>query len=459
MSHDGRQPASRHPLASWLRVAPTGFVLAWGGNHFTPLLHVYETLGGYAPWQANLLLGMYVMGIVPGMLLAAALSDRYGRKPLTIAGLLAAMIASSLLAAGMGSFVVLCAGRVLAGIGVGVGMSVGSSWIKELSDPAHDATATAISGAKRSSLTLTLGFAIGAGVTGSLAQFAPLPGQLPYAAHLLLCLLAAAALLTAPESLPRELRARGSLRDDLRVPSAAHPVFMRLVLPAAPWVFAAAGVAYAILPSTVEDRIGDSATIYATALTVLTLGVGALAQGTVGLLNRLTRGRALLVGMSGMTAGMILAAVASDLHSPVMVVGVAALLGASYGVCVVAGLIIAQSLATPRDLAGITGVYYSLSYLGFLLPTILAALTPVLPYTGGLVIVAVVCALCLLMVGLGLRRPIRSAQDPAGPAADPTGPTQDPTSSTDALGATDPAVGAADDGTVRTTAEDLTLSR
>ncbi|MGO2048354.1 MAG: hypothetical protein ACTH2X_13990, partial [Brachybacterium tyrofermentans] len=104
-------------------------------------------------------------------------------------------------------------------------------------------------------------------------------------------------------------------------------------------------------------------------------------------------------------------------------------------------------------------VYYSLSYLGFLLPTILAALTPVLPYTGGLVIVAVVCALCLLMVGLGLRRPIRSAQDPAGPAADPTGPTQDPTSSTDALGATDPAVGAADDGTVRTAVEDLTLSR
>ena len=128
----------RRPMASWLRVAPTGFVLAWGGNHFTPLLHVYETLGGYAPWQANLLLGMYVLGIVPGMLLAAALSDRYGRKPLTIAGLLAAMIASSLLAAGMGSFVVLCIGRVLAGIGVGVGMSVGSSWIKELSDPVHD---------------------------------------------------------------------------------------------------------------------------------------------------------------------------------------------------------------------------------------------------------------------------------------------------------------------------------
>jgi MFS family permease len=397
---------SRRRLPTWLAVAPTGFVLAWGGNHFTPLLHVYETVGGYAPWQANLLLGMYVVGLIPGMLLAAGLSDRHGRRPVAIAGLLAAALASVLLAAGMASFAMLCVGRVLAGIGVGVGMSVGSSWIKELSSAPHEPHAASTAGARRSSMTLTLGFAIGAGVTGSLAQWAPLPGQLPFLVHLGLCLLAALALLGAPESLPRELRARGSLRDDLRVPSAGHPTFVRLVLPAGPWVFAAAGVAYAILPATVEARIGDAATIYATGLTVLTLGIGAIAQGAVGLIDRLTRGRALVVGMAGMSAGMILAAVAADLRHPAFVVGVAALLGASYGVCVVAGLVIAQSLATPRDLAGITGVYYSLAYLGFLLPTLLAALTPVLPYTGGLAIVAAVCVLCLATVTWGLRRPL-----------------------------------------------------
>lgn len=406
---------SRRRFPTWLAVAPTGFVLAWGGNHFTPLLHVYETVGGYAPWQANLLLGMYVVGLVPGMLLAAGLSDRHGRRPIAIIGLLAAALASVLLAASMTDFVLLCVGRVLAGIGVGVGMSVGSSWIKELSSAPHDPHAAATAGARRSSMTLTLGFAIGAGVTGSLAQWAPLPGQLPFLVHLGLCLLAALALLGAPESLPRELRTRGALRDDLRVPSAGHPTFVRLVLPAGPWVFAAAGVAYAILPSTVEARIGDAATIYATGLTVLTLGIGAIAQGAVGLIDRLTRGRALVVGMAGMSAGMILAAVAADLRHPAFVVGVAALLGASYGVCVVAGLVIAQSLATPRDLAGITGVYYSLAYLGFLLPTLLAALTPILPYTGGLAIVAAVCVLCLATVAWGLRRPLAR---PTGSAAD-----------------------------------------
>ena len=102
---------------------------------------------------------------------------------------------------------------------------------------------------------------------------------------------------------------------------------------------------------------------------------------------------------------MALSVLAADLREPVLVVGVAALLGASYGVCVVAGLLIAQSLATPRDLAGITGVYYSLAYLGFLLPTLLAALTPVLSYTGGLLGVAALSVLCLTLVALGLRRP------------------------------------------------------
>ena len=79
----------RARIPAWLAVAPTGFLLAWGGNHFTPLLHVYETVGGYAPWQANLLLGMYVVGLVPGMLLAAGLSDRHGRRPIAILGLIA----------------------------------------------------------------------------------------------------------------------------------------------------------------------------------------------------------------------------------------------------------------------------------------------------------------------------------------------------------------------------------
>src|SRR5699024_11855056 len=111
-----------------------------------------------------------------------------------------------------------------------------------------------------------LGFAIGAGVTGSLAQWAPSPGRLPFLVHLGLCLLAGVALLAAPESLPRELRARGALRDDLRVPSVRHPLFVRLVLPAGPWVVATAGAAYGIRPKSVMAQVGSEATTYSAGL-------------------------------------------------------------------------------------------------------------------------------------------------------------------------------------------------
>src|SRR5699024_425734 len=114
--------------APWLRVAPAMFLLAWGGDHFTPLVHLYEEDGGYAVWQANLLLGMYVGGLIPGLLVASARSDRHGRRPLLFSAPLAASIGSVGLRLGFVLFWLLCAARVPAGIGVGVARSGGTSW-------------------------------------------------------------------------------------------------------------------------------------------------------------------------------------------------------------------------------------------------------------------------------------------------------------------------------------------
>ncbi|MBM9468207.1 MFS transporter [Nakamurella leprariae] len=386
------------PARTWLRPAPAIFVLAWGGNHFTPLLHLYEQVGHYAIWQANLLLGMYVAGLIPGLVVASALSDQHGRRPVLLAGTVLAIAGSVLLASGFSVFWLLCVGRALAGVGVGVAMSVGTSWMKELSSSPFDPGAGPTAGARRPSLTLTLGFGLGAAVTGSLAQWGPAPTVTPYLLHGALTTAALVVLLTAPESLPAQRRTTRSWWRDLAIPSAGHRRFVRLVLPAAPWVFAAAGVAYAIMPSVVQDRLGSWSTMYATVLSVLTLGTGALVQNFVPRLDRLTRGRSLVLGLAMMAAGMVLAVVAALVRDPVLALVVAVALGAAYGVCVVAGLIHVQAIATPQDLAGLTGVYYSVTYTGFLLPTVLAALLPVVPYAGSLTVVSVLCLVSLIVV-------------------------------------------------------------
>lgn len=383
---------------AWVRPAPAVFMLAWGGNHFTPLLHLYESVGHYDPWQANLLLGMYVAGLVPGLLIASALSDRYGRRPLLIAGTVLGVAGSALLACGLSSFVLLLVGRALAGVGVGIAMSVGTSWMKELSSPPFDLTAGSTAGARRPSLTLTLGFGVGAAVTGLLGQWAPAPTVTPYLVHIALSLVALVILASAPESLAAGDRSTRAWWQDLRVPSAGHRTFRRLIVPAAPWVFAAAGVAYAIMPAVVQDELGEWTTLYATVLTVVTLGSGAIVQNFVPAINRWTKGHALQVGLGLMTAGMALAAIGAAIRVPAFAFAVAVILGVAYGICVVSGLIRIQRIATPSDLAGLTGVYYSLTYTGFLLPAVLAALLPVVPYAVSLAVVTAVCLGCLALV-------------------------------------------------------------
>jgi MFS family permease len=398
-----RIPRTARAIPPWQHAAPALFVMAWGGNHFTPLLHMYETLGHYSTVTADLFLGFYVVGLVPGLLLAGALSDRYGRKPLVIIGVLGGIVASTLLGLGFSSEIIICLGRFLAGLSVGVAMSVGTAWLKELSSAPFDLIARPTAGARRPALTLTVGFGLGAGVSGVLAQWGPLPTLLPYAVHILLSLLVLPALLHAPETVRRG-RVHQSLWLDLRVPLAGHRRFRRVVLPTAPWVFGAAGIAYAMMPKLVEGRLGELNLAFATLLTVVTLGTGAIVQPQVSRLNSITRGRALLVGMGLMVAGVLSAVATSVILSPVLALVTGIVLGAAYGITVVAGLVEIQRIATPTDLAGIAGVYYSLTYAGFLLPVAFATLHDFASYPLMLSLLAAACAGCLALTAVGLRR-------------------------------------------------------
>jgi hypothetical protein len=60
----------------WRLVAPAMFAVAWAGNEFTPLLVLYKRLNGYGTGTVDVLLGAYVLGIVPALLLGGPLSDR-----------------------------------------------------------------------------------------------------------------------------------------------------------------------------------------------------------------------------------------------------------------------------------------------------------------------------------------------------------------------------------------------
>src|SRR5690625_6535337 len=102
-------------ITPWLLAVPSLFFMAWGGNHFTPLLPLYGEVAELIPWQTNFLLGTYVIGLAPGLLIAAAMSDVYGRKPITLAGLVSSAIGNLIILLGPTSLGITYTGRFFAG--------------------------------------------------------------------------------------------------------------------------------------------------------------------------------------------------------------------------------------------------------------------------------------------------------------------------------------------------------
>ncbi|MGI3785737.1 MAG: MFS transporter, partial [Janthinobacterium lividum] len=353
--------------------------------------------------QVDLFFAFYILGLVPGFLLTGPFADRLGRRPLVVAALVLSVIGSVVLGLGSASPGALCAGRFVSGVSVAAAMVAGTTWVKELS-----ATAPPGIRARRAALTLTAGFGIGAAVGGALAQWGPAPTLLPYGVQILLCLVAAAPLVRSPETRRRGVVPPRPLREELYLPPQSRARFRRVVVPMAPWVFGAPALAFVVGPALVADRTGAHQIAYAALAAVVTLAFGAGVQPLVPRLGRLVGGRQAVVGLALAAVATLLLALDVRTGSVALALLAAALLGTAYGICILTGLVETQALADPERVAGLTGVYYSLIYVGFLLPVVLSELTQVADEGVLLVVVAAVCAFSAVAVARGLTTTTRA---------------------------------------------------
>ncbi|NKY84594.1 MFS transporter [Nocardia veterana] len=412
---DTRPTPTATAARAWWGVAAAVFAIAWGGNEFTPLLVMYKN-DGLPVTTVNLLLFEYVLGIVPALLIGGPLSDRYGRRRLMCPAPLITALGSTLLAFGAGTVPMLSIGRVLCGIGLGLAMAVGSSWVKELSQPPFASASAPGTGARRSAMSLTGGFAIGAGLAGVLAQWAPWPATLAYLINVALCLIAAVWVLRAPETVATQ-RTPQPLWEDLRIPAAGHRRFRAVALPLALWLFTSAAAAYAILPTLAADRVAGTPIAFSALITVITLGCGFAIQSVARRIDLPGTARIAVLSLVLTTAGMGAAVYAAATLHLWAVVATAAVLGFGFGIGMVAGLQEIERIARPDDLAGLTAVFYSVSYLGFGSPALLSLLHnalhlgyPVMFAAG-----AVIALACLAVVVNNYRDPdATTAAVPAG---------------------------------------------
>ncbi|HEU4727290.1 MAG TPA: MFS transporter [Kofleriaceae bacterium] len=364
-------PAGR----AWQRAGLVLFATGWGANHIAPLLLVYRERLALDAAAPALMFGMYALGLVPGLLLAGPLSDRRGRRAVVMPSAAAALGASALLG-GLGEhFAALLVGRLLYGLGAGGVMSAGAVWVIELSQGA-----AAGAGPRRATIALSSGFGFGPLVSGLLTQYAPAPTVLPFAIHVVVL----GAMLVIARRVPEtcetcEARAPGPGAPDrpllrIELDRAGWRAFLLGVAPMAPFVFALPVIAFAALPSMLGGALGAAPMAYTGLLCALTLAAGVLVQPVTRRFDPLAAARlGLLIGAAGLALGGF--AVAS--HTPAILLAVAPILGAAYGVCMTAGLHAVQRLAQPEARGGITGLYYVLTYVGFAAPYLLAIATRV----------------------------------------------------------------------------------
>jgi len=353
---------------AWRRVATLLFAVGWGANHFASLLQVYRQRLGLDAAAPAMLFAMYALGLVPGLLLAGPVSDRYGRRAVVMPSALAAFAASALLGLAGESFSLLLVGRLLYGLGAGGVMSAGATWLIELS---QDAIA---SGPRRATVALSAGFGLGPLVTGVFAQYFPEPTRTPFALHLAVLCIALLVVRSAPDAGVSMSSSATTTQPLIRIEldSEAWAAFLRGVAPMAPFVFGFPAIAFAALPHMLGGALGSAPLVYTGALCALTLASGVIAQP---LTRRFAPMNAARLGLAMGTVGLLLGALAVATRIPAGLLLIAPLLGAAYGVCMTSGIQSVQRLAKPESRGGVMGLFYVLTYVGFAAPYLLALAT------------------------------------------------------------------------------------
>jgi MFS family permease len=367
-----RSPLQRG-LPPWLRVAGVMFGVGWGANQFSALLLAYRLHAGLSQSTADALFGVYALGLIPALLVLGPISDARGRRTIVAAAGLLSALASVVLIVGDHTVALLYVGRFLAGVCSGAAFAAGTAQIKELSTAPYDPGAGEQDGARRAAIALSGGFGLGALVAGLVAQWAPDPLVVAYLPHLIVMAVAMPLLIATPETIVHR-QPVPALRTVLQVPSAGHVRFRRIVAPAAPWVFAAPAISFAVLPGLVSHQTGSFEVGFAALIAGLTLAFGVAIQPLARRLDAVGDVRGTLVGLVAVAAGTLLGALAGADHSWPLVVPGAILLGCGYGLCLVSGLLEVQRLAPHEDLASLTAVFYALTYVGFAAPIVLAKL-------------------------------------------------------------------------------------
>lgn len=361
----------------------------WVANHFVALMPAISDHQHLSTATLDAIFGIYAVGLLPGLLLGGRASDALGRRTVALTGSATAAVGTVAMLLSQQPEV-LTVGRLIVGIGVGLAMSSGTAWASDLKGPAGAATAGAV---------LIVGFAIGPFAGGLITGAGEAGVRISFAVAAALVVASMVVVIVTARRPPQAVTAE-SRDPDRSTPGQGIARALSWALPLAPWVFASATLGFVTIPARVHT--GLAAPVAAGFAALIVNG----ASGVIQIVARAARW-----GPQAGTTGAVLAALSYALIAmapPTMMLALSVplllSLGCASGLSLREGLIDLEAAAPQRVRGMLTGVFYSVTYIGFGLPLVLT--------TGGAEVTQLIlAAMAVLASTVAISRTLRLRRD------------------------------------------------
>ena len=353
------------------------FLVSWGTNTSTPFLIRYQERLDLGDSATMAIFTVYVVGIIGTLPLAGPVSDRFGRRAVVIPFTVLSAAASLVLILGRDEFAFLLIGRFLLGVVSGAVLGVSAAWLQELMGPGHEERA-----AVWSTLITFGGFGFGPPISALFDSLLPHPLILPFVLHAAVTMAVLPALLAVPETTDPATRPL-HVAVDLGVPATARPLFWRIVVPAAIWVFAFPSTSFALFPVILGDAIPDAEVWVAAISGMVTAWAGLLARPILAIIRPKT---ALIVGVSMGGTGYLLGTIAFATDAWPLLMPAAAFLGCAAGTITAGALGVLATIADPTTRGALNSTFYLLAYPSMAMPIAITGLGAGIGLTAALIV-------------------------------------------------------------------------
>jgi MFS family permease len=344
---------TRHSWAAWLAL----LIFTMGTSIVTPLFPLYQERFDLSNGEITLLFAVYSLTVVPTMLVMGNLSDRLGRKS-SILPALAAITAASLLLSFADQVALLFVGRILQGVAVGGMLGVGTAFVVDHALGHRRERAAALAG-----LGFRLGFGLGPGIAGLVAQYSSDPIHRPFQLHTMAMVIAIAAVVVVPETVRR-----GTSRRVLSVgvPDGQLAAFATFLAPAAFMMSFLDAILLSVVPLYMANTLGVDNLAVVGLVGFLVLGLGGVSPL---LMRNLEPRRAVMLGVASASSASLLVVAASGMDSAALVVVAAGLIGLLNGLILQGATTIAGISVPVHERGRLISALYMCAYSGTI-PTI-----------------------------------------------------------------------------------------